>query len=250
MAFPFRLIRMYSSRTRVLISYKKHLQDILRSGVLGSHSALLEINELVPLKDNTHIEVRCSLPLLGSTQRENIEPASLTHQVEQFVNSHASGLRSCLLKEYTRLKMPTFHFTIVLDFGELSFGESSAYHNETASTLNPPEKQMDIWPTIVKPTTVYGLSHQELMRKVTSGLSVKKQAKIELFTQTHDSEFALRSSSFDDRTSSVWAKVWKQRQDWRVQAKRERKHMRQNHGLLYLDETTSGIPAFDDNSNS
>ncbi|CAH8585361.1 unnamed protein product [Heterobilharzia americana] len=200
--------------SRYLIECKKHLKEVLRSGVLGAEAASLDIIELIPGKKYTEIDVNCTLP---------------------YVNSGNSEFRSLLHKSYPKMKIPVFHFFVTEQIYTVSVPSRDTGNSESSDDVSNIS-------TFIKPNNVYGLERDKLINAVNSRLKATRKKPHPSESRNLVSEDDCESNEDISReincrsqtTTFAWAKFWKERQDWRSVAKRERRRACQSFGLDFL----------------
>ncbi|TNN14703.1 hypothetical protein EWB00_001885 [Schistosoma japonicum] len=231
-----------NSRNRYLIHCKKHLKEILSSGVLGVEAASLDIIELIPADKYTKIDVNCKLPICNDFDKQLVKrtPTALAFSVQQYMNSADSELRSVLHKSYPKAKIPFFQFSITEEAYLVNAPPSELENIQSSEDVSTTTAATTILPSFIKPSNVYGLERDKLIRIINSRLKSTRK-------KCHPSEPRnLVSDSFEEvnnprecnqlnqTSTAAWAKYWKERQDWRAIAKRDRRLAHQSVGLEFL----------------
>ncbi|CAL8096958.1 unnamed protein product [Calicophoron daubneyi] len=230
--------------TVILRRYRKVLQDMLRAGSLGEQATLLQIIDLVPGDRKERIEVRCLLPQLYSSSRSQLNSVSLAVELERFVNTNAGEIRARVSQGRTQYKLPSFHFIIqpeeeITQSPDIGGTDSAACEHRTGDGRS-------LLHCVVKPTQVYGLQREHLLNKVRRTRKHQDAHKHEEYISSEATQFSERRT--DPRVSAEWARVWKERQDWRTEARRERKRTKQRMGLYRLNVTRDGVVINSDDS--
>ncbi|CAH8614345.1 unnamed protein product [Heterobilharzia americana] len=225
--------------SRYLIECKKHLKEVLRSGVLGAEAASLDIIELIPGKKYTEIDVNCTLPVchnfITQINKETQSPTALAFRIQQYVNSGNSEFRSLLHKSYPKMKIPVFHFFVTEQIYTVSVPSRDTGNSESSDDVSNIS-------TFIKPNNVYGLERDKLINAVNSRLKATRKKPHPSESRNLVSEDDCESNEDISReincrsqtTTFAWAKFWKERQDWRSVAKRERRRACQSFGLDFL----------------
>ncbi|CAH8864875.1 unnamed protein product [Trichobilharzia szidati] len=241
------LSRVYStvanSRNRYLLQCKKHLNEILKSGVLGAEAATLDVVELIPGDKYARIDVNCVLPVCNNftTTSTKQTSATLAFRIQQYVNSGDSELRSYLHKNYPKMKIPIFQFCVTQQTYKV---DVSSNHQKG---IQSPTDSCNL-STSAKPNNVYGLERDKLLKTINSRLKALRKKShpsearnlvSEDFGDGDDDDeleksISLENGQRDQNSTIAWAKFWKERQDWRSIARQERRRVNQSIGLNYL----------------
>ncbi|KAF6776679.1 hypothetical protein AHF37_03374 [Paragonimus kellicotti] len=104
----------------------------------------------------------------------------------------------------------------------------------TSSTDDQSVRESDILSDFVMPTNAYGLPRDQLLQKIRSASKKHDDCN-------WDETGPGRIRFSDSRASADWARFWKQRQDWRMAARRDRRRIRQNTGLYRLTMGHNGV---------
>ncbi|KAG5449937.1 hypothetical protein CSKR_105961 [Clonorchis sinensis] len=211
---------------KALHKYKKVIQEAIQQGTLGEDTTLLQVTDVSPGDRPNLYEVRCALPcLVTGDALSQARALELAVELECKVNGSSTDFR----KRLSSHKIPKFTFTITSETGdeEISRTPSSASTDVRDSTWSSPSFPLV---SCIKPNNVYGLPRDELLQKIRSACK-----RNELDTD-HSSEQsgADKSSSQSQEVSAMWARLWKKRQDWRAEARRERRYFRQTANLHRL----------------
>ncbi|KAA3673362.1 uncharacterized protein DEA37_0010545 [Paragonimus westermani] len=226
----------------VIKRYRKVLQDLFQTETLAEGSSMLQITEIKPGNIPGHFDVICSLPCCTAPNSDaQSETTSLALKLECGVNSHASELRSRFCHYRKMQKFPSFRFLIQTESNPVSHLHDPETEPEsphpficTSSTEDQSVRESDFLSDFVMPTNAYGLPRDQLLQKIRSA---SKKHELCNWDETGPGRF--RSS--DSRASADWARFWKQRQDWRTVARRDRRRIRQNTGLYRLTMGHNGV---------
>ncbi|KAK4468531.1 hypothetical protein MN116_007729 [Schistosoma mekongi] len=227
-----------NSHNRYLIHCKKHLKEILSSGVLGVEAASLDIIELTPADKYTKIDVNCKLPICNNFDKPLVKrsPTALAFYIQQYMNSASGELRSVLHKSYPKMKIPFFQFSITEEAYLVNALPSELENIQSSDNVS----NTTILPAFIKPSNVYGLERDKLIRIINSRLkSTRKKCypsePRNLISDSYKEVNNPRECNHLDQTSTAaWARYWKERQDWRAIAKRDRRLAHQSVGLEFL----------------
>ncbi|CAH8612445.1 unnamed protein product [Schistosoma margrebowiei] len=223
--------------SRYLIHCKRYLKEVLSSGVLGAEAASLDIVELIPGDKYAKIDVNCKLPVYNGSNKPSIKqtPTALAFHIQQYMNSGSSELRSLLHKGYPKMKIPVFQFFITEQTCIVNAPSIDSEHLQSSNDV-----VFTAIPASIKPNNVYGLERDKLVKIINSRLKAikKKSHTLEprnLISDNYEEINITPESIKQDHTSiSAWAKYWKESQDWRAIAKRDRRLRHQSTGLEFL----------------
>ncbi|TGZ59225.1 hypothetical protein CRM22_009191 [Opisthorchis felineus] len=211
---------------KALHKYKKVIQEAIQQGILGEDTTLLQVTDVSPGDRPNLYEVRCALPcLVTGDALSQARALELAVELECKVNGSSTDFR----KRLSSHKIPKFTFTITSETGDEEINRTSsstttAIRGSTWSSPSPPLV------CCIKPNNVYGLPRDELLQKIRSAC---KRNELDTDHSSEQSETD-KSSSQNQQVSAMWARLWKERQDWRAEARRERRHLRQTANLHRL----------------
>ncbi|CAH8628054.1 unnamed protein product [Schistosoma rodhaini] len=226
-----------NNHSRYLIHCKNYLKEVLSSGVLGAEAASLDIIELIPGDKYAKIDVNCKLPVYHSSNKPSVKqtPTALGFYIQQYMNSGSSELRSLLHKGYPKMKIPVFQFFITEQTCIVNTPSNDSEHFQSSNDVI-----CTAIPMSIKPNNVYGLERDKLVKIISTRLKAirKKSHPLEsrnLISDSYEEINISPESIKQDHTSiTSWAKYWKERQDWRAIAKRDRRLRHQSTGLEFL----------------
>ncbi|CAH8547110.1 unnamed protein product [Schistosoma turkestanicum] len=182
----------------------------------------------------TKIDVNCKLPICHSSNKLLVKqsPTALASDIQQFINSGSGELRSLLRKNYPKMKIPVFQFFITEEAYKVTAPLNESNDVVVCATTTTP--------TFIKPNNVYGLERNKLVNIINTRLKAMKKKSHQsesknLISDNYEEVNISPEYSHQARTSTAaWAKYWKERQDWRAVAKRERRLRYQSLGLQFL----------------
>ncbi|VDP50078.1 unnamed protein product [Schistosoma mattheei] len=216
----------------------------------------LKAVKLIPGDKYAKIDVNCKLPVYKGSNKPSIKqtPTALAFHIQQYMNSGSSELRSLLHKGYPKMKIPVFQFFITEQTCIVNAPSIDSEHLQSSNDV-----VCTAIPASIKPNNVYGLERDKLVKIINSRLKAirKKSHTLEprnlvLILGELNAKFEEADSSDlisdnyeeinitpesikqDNNSISAWAKYWKESQDWRAIAKRDRRLRHQSTGLEFL----------------
>ncbi|KAL7056432.1 hypothetical protein AAHC03_020760 [Spirometra sp. Aus1] len=215
--------------------FRRRLQNILQSGNWDESFGRVRIVDLRAGSDGRDMTVRWSMDEEDFAAAVNSQQFHEICHIGVLLNLTAPTIRQRLARENAFKKVPSLTFIHHSQPNILEGGCDSLKDEECTSSSET--NSLPVTHTMTRPTDVYGLPWDKYMA------CVKREMKGGLGVSLVEESLKPEAESDPDRTKTArWARMWRQQNSARLQARRERKR---SHQMLGLWQLTREMEALD-----